>query len=189
MVNGGAWRPFRFELDIHHLEMYLHVKLARPRSAASALNLAGTVYCACFNLRKAARAITQLYDAGLQRSGIRSTQFTILVAVAKSERISIGDLAAMLVTDRTTLTRNLGQMQKQGLLDISERSIMRQRFVTMSRTGTRALRRSLPLWREIQRRFIRRIGRKDWTILQRELERLSGDARMLGRKIRASRMG
>jgi DNA-binding MarR family transcriptional regulator len=169
--------------------VYLHVKLARRQIAASAPNLVGTGYCACFNLRKAARAITQLYDAGLQSSGIRSTQFTILVAVAKSERISIGDLAAMLVTDRTTLTRNLGQMQKQGLLDISERSIMRQRFVTLSHKGAQVLRRSLPLWREIQRRFIRRIGRTDWTTLQQELERLSADARTLGRKIRASRMG
>lgn len=169
--------------------MYLQVKLGRRRAAASAVDLVGTGYCACFNLRKAARAVTRLYDSALRRSGLRSTQFTILVAVAKSERISLGGLAKILDTDPTTLTRNLGQMQKHGLLEVSERLIGRRRFVTLSGKGHRALARSLPYWREIQRRFVRRIGEPQWRTLQAELEKLSGAAVRLETSTRDARMG
>jgi hypothetical protein len=34
--------------------------------------------CACFNLRKASRTVTQLYDEILQPSGLLATQFTLL---------------------------------------------------------------------------------------------------------------
>ncbi|MEE9539836.1 MAG: MarR family transcriptional regulator, partial [candidate division NC10 bacterium] len=34
--------------------------------------------CVCFNIRKAARAISQLYDDVLRPSGLRVTQFSIL---------------------------------------------------------------------------------------------------------------
>jgi DNA-binding MarR family transcriptional regulator len=153
-------------------------KVARGRRA-SELELDGTECCACFNVRKAARAITRLYDSALQRSGVRSTQFTVLVAVAQWGPVSIGALADTLVSDRTTLTRNLRQMQRQGLLEISERSGMRHRFVTLSASGRRALARSLPRWREIQRRFVKEVGASDWSALQSELERLAVAARPL----------
>ena len=37
--------------------------------------------CANFNLRRAARAVSQFYDSALQESGLRSTQFSLLVAI------------------------------------------------------------------------------------------------------------
>ena len=36
--------------------------------------------CACFNLRKATRMVTQLYDEALKPAGIRATQLTVLAA-------------------------------------------------------------------------------------------------------------
>ena len=47
-----------------------------------AIDLRGTAYCAQFNLRRTARAVTRYFDTAFQELGIRSTQFTILVAVA-----------------------------------------------------------------------------------------------------------
>src|SRR5690242_18532616 len=85
------------------------------------LDLNGTGYCASFNFRKTARAVTRLYDVALQKSGIRSTQFAILVAIAKKHPISIGALGEMLVVDSTTLTRSLRLLQKAGLVTISNR--------------------------------------------------------------------
>src|SRR5689334_4082927 len=45
--------------------------------------------CACSNVRKAARAVTQLYDDVLQPIGLRSTQFTLLIAVALAGEASV----------------------------------------------------------------------------------------------------
>src|SRR5207237_6097848 len=101
--------------------MYIHVKSQMPKMKkhCSPLDLNGTGYCASFNFRRTARAVTRLYDTALQESGIRSTQFAILVAIAKNQPVSIGTLADVLVIDSTTLTRSLRLFQKSGLVIVS----------------------------------------------------------------------
>ena len=137
------------------------------------MDLNGTGYCAAFRFRMAARAVTRLYDAALQKSGIRSTQFAILVAVAKKQPIPIHSLSEILFIDQTTLTRSLQLMRKEGLVAVSKRSTMRQRFVTLTPRGEGALKRALPAWRDVQSRFVASVGTKNWSELRDELERLS----------------
>ena len=73
-----------------------------PRSAnRAAAEIASQ--CACFSLRKAARAVTQLYDKTLEASGLRVTQFTVVVALSLSEQLTLSQVAERLVMDRTTL--------------------------------------------------------------------------------------
>src|SRR5436190_18225481 len=121
--------------------MHIHVKdeLQRMKKKNSTpLDLSGTGYCASFNFRRTARAVTSLYDTALQKSGIRSTQFAILVGVAKNQPVSIGALANVLVIDGTTLTRSLRLLQTEGFIAISNRGAMRQRFLTITdRKSTR----------------------------------------------------
>jgi DNA-binding MarR family transcriptional regulator len=144
--------------------------------SASPLDLTGTGYCASFNFRRAARAVTRLYDLALQESGIRSTQFAILVGIAKNHPISIGTLSDILLIDRTTLARSLQLLRKEGLISISARSTMRQRFLAMTAKGEHALARSLPIWRKTQERFVEAVGTRYWLDLRSELERLAGVA-------------
>jgi DNA-binding MarR family transcriptional regulator len=137
------------------------------------LDLHGTGYCASFNLRKTSRAVTRLYDAALQETGIRSTQFAILVGIAKEQPVAIGALADVLVMDGTTLTRSLRLLQKEGLIAISSRAAMRQRFLTVTAKGQSVLARSLPAWRKAQERFVAAVGSEYWLDLRNELERLA----------------
>jgi DNA-binding MarR family transcriptional regulator len=137
------------------------------------LDLNGTGHCAAFSFRMAARAVTRLFDAALQESGIRSTQFAILVAIAKKQPVPIHSLSRILFIDQTTLTRGLKLMRKEGFLTVSERSTMRQRFVTLTPKGEEALARSLPAWRKIQSRFAQSVGTGHWAELRNELEQLS----------------
>lgn len=85
-------------------------------------SLSGTGLCVCLQLRRASRAVTQLYDAALQPSGLLSTQFALLAAVAKKEPITISELGDLLVIDSTTLRRSLGKLQRMGYLDVVLRS-------------------------------------------------------------------
>jgi DNA-binding MarR family transcriptional regulator len=137
------------------------------------LDLTGTGQCGSFNFRRTARAVTRLYDAALQESGIRSTQFTILVGIAKTQPVAIGKLGDILVVDGTTLTRSLRLLKKDGLVAISKRSTMRQRFLTITPKGEHTLARSLPAWRAAHARFVATIGSEYWTDLRNELERLA----------------
>jgi DNA-binding MarR family transcriptional regulator len=142
-------------------------------SNPSPLDLSGTGYCASFNFRRTARAVTRMYDTALQESGIRSTQFAILVGIAKNQPVSIGTLGDILIIDRTTLTRSLRLLKKEGLIAISKRSTMRQRFLTLTPKGERTLARSLPAWREAHARFVATVGSDYWIDLRNELERLA----------------
>src|SRR6266404_7633978 len=155
--------------------MYIQVKLEMPemKKNPSPLDLNGTGYCASFNFLRTARAVTRLYDMALQESGIRSTQFAILVGVVKNQPVSIGALADVLVIDGTTLTRSLRLLQTEGFIAISNRGAMRQRFLTITAKGERVLARSLPAWRKAHERFVATVGSKYWLDLRKELERLT----------------
>lgn len=137
------------------------------------LDLTGTGYCASFNFRRTARAVTRLYDAAMQESGIRSTQFAILVGIAKNQPVAIGALSEILVIDQTTLTRSLKLLRKEGLITASDRSTMRQRFLKITPKGKRALAKAIPYWRRIQTEFQTAVESSFWTNLRSELERIA----------------
>jgi DNA-binding MarR family transcriptional regulator len=139
----------------------------------SQLDLTGTGYCASLNFRRTARAVTRMYDAAMQESGVRSTQFAILVAIAKIQPVAMGALAEVLSIDRTTLTRSVRLLQKERLITISQRSAMRQRFLELTPAGEKALQRSLPLWREAHAKFVAALGKDYWLSIRSELERLA----------------
>jgi DNA-binding MarR family transcriptional regulator len=139
----------------------------------SNLDLTGTGYCGSFNLRRTARAVTRLYDEALQEAGLRSTQFSILVGIAKNQPVAIGALAHVMVIDSTTLTRSLRLLQKAGLIAISNRAAMRQRFLTMTAKGESTLARSLPAWKKAHERFVATVGSEHWVELRNELEKLA----------------
>ena len=142
-------------------------------SSLAQLDLHGTGYCASLNFRRTARAVTRLYDLAFQGTGIRSTQFTILIAVAKVQPVSISELGSILVIDSTTLTRSLAKLQKEGLLTVSKRAERRQRFVSLTDAGVKSLKESLPGWRAAQERFVRAVGADFWLGFRGELERLA----------------
>jgi DNA-binding MarR family transcriptional regulator len=137
------------------------------------LDLQGTGGCASFNFRRTARAVTRFFDSAFQTTGIRSTQFAILVGVAKTQPTSISALAELLVIDSTTLTRSLRLLEKDGLLVVSKRSIRRQRFVSLTSHGEQVLSDAVPEWQKAQERFTRAIGQDYWANLRNELERLA----------------
>ena len=116
--------------------------------------------CACFNLRKAARAVTHLYDEILRPTGIRATQFSLLIATSLLGPMTVTKLADQGVMDRTTLSRNLKPLEKLGLIKISAGSDQRKRIISITSKGQEALVKALPLWRKAQARVVKGLGRK-----------------------------
>src|ERR1700733_15531166 len=72
--------------------------------------------CACANLRRADRVVTQFYDAALRPGGLHVTQFTLLQALYHAPEISQKQLAELLAIDSTTLTRTLAPLRRKGWL-------------------------------------------------------------------------
>ena len=125
--------------------------------------------CTCGELRKAARAVTMLYDNAVKSSGLQSTQFSLLHVISKSDSIRISELAAKMGTDRTTLTRNLAILERDGLIKVSEGTDHRTRNVTATQKGRGAVVRAIPLWNEIQHKVKQKMGESSWQGLMRSL--------------------
>ena len=114
--------------------------------------------CACFNLRKATRMVTQIYDGALKPTGIRATQFMVLVAIGSAGPISVNQLADRIVMDRTTLTRNLKPLDREGLIAVRPGYDLRVREVSLTAKGRKTLDRAYPLWERVQARLRQKIG-------------------------------
>ncbi len=131
---------------------------------SSLLGQAGSK-CACFNLRKASRVITQHFDEALKPSGLLATQFTILVALAMSRSATVNELAEKLVMDRTTLTRNLKPLEREGWLKSEPGQDQRTRVITLTAKGEVVLAKALPRWQEAQTMVEKNLGQPRWNAL------------------------
>jgi len=72
----------------------------------------GVDQCNCFAVRKAARQISRLYDACLQPSGLRITQFLILATLNEQRSASVNALAERLDIERTAMGKMIGFLER-----------------------------------------------------------------------------
>jgi DNA-binding MarR family transcriptional regulator len=129
--------------------------------------------CACNQLRRATRGVTQLYESALAPSGLKVTQLPILVGLGSVGDLSVSTLADALALDRTTLTRNLKVLEDRGLLRTSESDDdARVRMVSLTLEGSDVLSGALLRWEEMQRQVEERFGRERLTALYEELDAL-----------------
>jgi len=134
--------------------------------------LSACATCACFNIRKASRTVTQYYDEIMSGAGLRGTQFSILVVVSILGELTISVLAGKLVMDRTTLTRNLKPLEKQGLIQIGPGQDRRTRAIQITESGQQILTVALPLWQEAQTKLIDKMGQQRFDYLIGELNEI-----------------
>lgn len=106
--------------------------------------------CTVYRLRMAARRATRLYDRHLAPSGLGIAQFGLLQTLSMRGVSTVTDLAAVLDMDRTTLTRNLTPLVRQGLVGLGAGRDRRSRAVVITEAGKLKLKQALPLWREAQ---------------------------------------
>jgi DNA-binding HxlR family transcriptional regulator len=80
-------------------------------------------------------------------------------------------------TDRTTLTRNLRPLEKQGLLRVEPGADRRERKVTLTARGERTMAEALPLWEAAQARVTNSFGQERLRRLFAELAALAAAGR------------
>lgn len=116
---------------------------------STALNL-----CNCFAVRQAARQVTRLYERHLGKVRLTSAQFSILAVLGQARRMTMTELAKMLVMDRTTLLRAMKPLQREDLLrSVASDADPRQLVFSLSSAGERKLKQAIPLWAKAQEEF------------------------------------
>lgn len=114
--------------------------------------------CACASLRRAARAVSQMYDEELRATGLRPTQFTLLQVLARKGELKQSEIGKLLAIDVTTLTRTLSLLENEGWIRVRPGDDRRERYWTVTAAGQRRLARAVPAWQAAQTRLRARLG-------------------------------
>jgi DNA-binding MarR family transcriptional regulator len=127
--------------------------------------------CNCTALRKATRRVSQLYDSALEPCGLRTTQRSILMQIARAGTPSLGELAEALVMDRGALTHSLKPLERDRLVEIRiDPEDRRNRLVALTATGRKKLEESQRLWKSAQDGFEAAFGVAKSAALRQALE-------------------
>jgi len=118
------------------------------------LDLGDSGRCNNTALRKATRRVSQLYDSVLAPTGLRTTQRSILLNIARIGSPTMGQLAASLVLDRSALGHNLKPLEREGLIVLDvDPDDKRSRLAKLTKKGESKLRETAVLWHAAQKRF------------------------------------
>jgi len=128
--------------------------------------------CTANNLRRASRQLSATFDEAIAESGLRGTQFSLLTALTVGGAMPLTMLASALALDRTTLTRNLAPLERDGLVASIPSPDGRVRTVSLTQRGRQALERALPRWEAAQRRVVASLGERRWKDLMSALNDL-----------------
>ncbi len=141
--------------------------------------------CNATALRKASRRLTQLYDAALEPTGLRSTQLAILAELADRSKDppTLAELADALATDRSSLGHNLRPLERDGFIVLREAAAdRRRRHIALTSKGKTKWREALRLWQVAQDRFEHVFGRSAAAALRATLLGIAHDERLASLK-------
>lgn len=132
-----------------------------------------SVPCVGFHTRRATRLVTQYYDHVLAPASLRLTQFTLLNTLAVLGEMTMQYLALVLAMDRTTLTRNLGPLLRDELVQVEVGRDHRTRQVSITPAGAAALAAAQPYWEKAQAGIVEKLGAENWDQIMRSLQQIS----------------
>jgi DNA-binding MarR family transcriptional regulator len=177
MTAGCSWHRSFMLAALDWRTMHVYTYIVRTRKDTRTKRTLPVLPCACANLRRAARAVTRMYNQELRSCGLELTQFTLLMALSLTGETTQGNLGRSLALDTTSLTRMLRLLAKRGWIAGKPGEDRRQRLLRLTASGRQKLRVSRPYWERAQRRFQRDLGARRWVQLSKvlaEVTRASG---------------
>jgi DNA-binding MarR family transcriptional regulator len=114
------------------------------------IDFVATRQCVSTAARRRSRDLTRTFEKAMRGSGVRGTQFTLLATLVQTGPIPTTRLAEFQGLERTTLTRNLSRLVRDGFVQIHEGEDRRVRKVAITAAGEEAARRAFPFWKKAQ---------------------------------------
>lgn len=125
--------------------------------------------CLCYNIRKASRAITQIYDEMFRPYSITASQALILSSCKHLGPVTVTQMAQAMSTDRTTITRNLQVLERNGQIKIQKGRDRRARVITLTSKGIVTVQRISIVWEKFQNNLHQQVGKSHVEALYKNL--------------------
>jgi DNA-binding MarR family transcriptional regulator len=136
--------------------------------------LADQMACECIavRVRLINRVITALYDEALRPFGLRISQANILTVIAKLGAARAADVSRILRIEKSTLSRDLELMKRNGWVESDPPAGGRNRSVRLTPDGTKLLDSIGPSWEKAQAEAKQLLGDDGEAALTRMAARL-----------------
>ena len=144
-----------------------------------------SIACACATIRRASRAVTQLYDTWLRDYGIEGPQFALLAMLERLGECNQTTMGRRFDLDKTTLSRNLKVLNQRGWIEFTAGADTRERRVVLTAAGRRRLAAARPAWRRAQSHLRSALDEHDWDAMLRVLDSVTSAARKARRPRRS----
>jgi DNA-binding MarR family transcriptional regulator len=130
--------------------------------------------CLCLHMQRTARVLARFFDEALRDVGLTNGQFSLLMSLNRPEMPSIGSVAMLLATDRTTLTAALKPLERRGLIKVVVQvDDKRRRLLKLTANGGKVLARAVPLWRDAHAKAEAVLGESNADLLRGNLDTLA----------------
>lgn len=136
--------------------MYMHhtstMNAKTPRKPESVASMVDEVTrdCLMTRSRRISRVVTNIFDQELRPFGVSSSQFSLLVLIARLDGASRAELGRANHQERSTSTRNLQLVLDQGWAEEVMPEKGRSRPIMISKAGRDLLAEAMPAWRTAQ---------------------------------------
>jgi DNA-binding MarR family transcriptional regulator len=103
-------------------------------------------------VQRAARALARRFDEAFRPLGLTHGQFSLMMALNRPHPPVMGEVAALLGMDRTTLTAALKSLARRGLVEVrADEKDRRTRRLILTPAGGALLATAYPLWKGAHR--------------------------------------
>ncbi|MDZ4235570.1 MAG: helix-turn-helix domain-containing protein [Dietzia sp.] len=114
--------------------------------------------CLAARVRLVGRTVTGVYDHALEGHGVSIAQVNLLAALGKVGPCPPTRLGDVLQLERSTVSRNLNLLRKQGWIEAVASDAKGMREVALTQDGLRKIRSVMPDWRRAQDQAAQLLG-------------------------------
>jgi DNA-binding MarR family transcriptional regulator len=114
--------------------------------------------CIAVRLRMLSRAVTRIYNQALRPYGLTTSQMNILVAISCLGEARQQDVCQALHLEKSTLSRDVARMRRQGWLDAVPGEDGRIALLRITPSGRRLLEEAIPAWQQAQEQATALLG-------------------------------
>jgi DNA-binding MarR family transcriptional regulator len=154
----------------------MHLFLGMTSSSAIPSELMTQVMqtCLCRRVQRASRSVGRRFDDALRGIGLNNWQFTLLMVLSGPTALTINEIAAELGMDRTTTSRNLGPLERRGLIEVSpDEQDARVRRVILTGEGRRLLDEAVGRWQPVNDAISAGLTQEQLSTLRQALDAIS----------------